>query len=282
MRASSHRAATRQFIIKFGKIMIRVATLLACLLSTVPVLAQQFLNQAPYEKILIPVVIQTPVPGAQGSSWVSRTTVRNDASVPVVFSTQTSGPCSLAPYCPNAVPPKTTIADAGLFAQNPNGGLFLYVGAPGRDALTVFARVQDISRQSQTWGTSIPIVRVDDTYTTTLQVAPIPTGSEFRAALRVYDFEPSETAGMVRVRVYPLDSDTLLTEFTMTLLPQSALPFAPPPFAMIDSLSHAFPQIVSSGRVRIEVSPLTAGLRFWAFVSVTNNETQHVTVISPN
>ena len=33
--------------------------------------------------------------------------------------------------------------------------------------------------------------------------------------------------------------------------------------------------------LRIEVTPVTPGLRFWTFVSVTNNETQHVTLITP-
>lgn len=33
--------------------------------------------------------------------------------------------------------------------------------------------------------------------------------------------------------------------------------------------------------VRAEIEPLTEGLRYWAFVSVTNNETQHVTTITP-
>lgn len=37
----------------------------------------------------------------------------------------------------------------------------------------------------------------------------------------------------------------------------------------------------SSPFVRVEVEPLGEGARFWAFVSVTNNETQHVTLITP-
>jgi hypothetical protein len=33
--------------------------------------------------------------------------------------------------------------------------------------------------------------------------------------------------------------------------------------------------------VRLEVEPVTEGLRLWAFVTVVHNETQHATVISP-
>jgi hypothetical protein len=33
--------------------------------------------------------------------------------------------------------------------------------------------------------------------------------------------------------------------------------------------------------VRIDVEPLTAGSRYWAFVSITNNDTQRVTTVTP-
>jgi hypothetical protein len=47
-------------------------------------------------------------------------------------------------------------------------------------------------------------------------------------------------------------------------------------------LTAAFPQLASAQLLRIVLDPVSADLRFWAFVSVTNNETQHVTVITPN
>ncbi len=33
-------------------------------------------------------------------------------------------------------------------------------------------------------------------------------------------------------------------------------------------------------KVRIEIEPQTTGIRYWAFVSVTNNETQQITTLS--
>lgn len=43
-------------------------------------------------------------------------------------------------------------------------------------------------------------------------------------------------------------------------------------------------EIANKGRLRLSISPLRpdAGARFRAFASVTNNETRHVTVISPD
>ena len=50
-----------------------------------------------------------------------------------------------------------------------------------------------------------------------------------------------------------------------------------PASATLDLLT-TFPEIAAQKRVRVEV---TLGSRLWAFVTVTNNQTQHVTVISP-
>ena len=33
--------------------------------------------------------------------------------------------------------------------------------------------------------------------------------------------------------------------------------------------------------VRVEITPLTAGSRYWPFVSITNNDTQMVTLVTP-
>ena len=44
---------------------------------------------------------------------------------------------------------------------------------------------------------------------------------------------------------------------------------------------EAEPALAGVTSMRIEVVPLTPNLRFWAFVSITNNETQEVTIVSP-
>jgi hypothetical protein len=41
-------------------------------------------------------------------------------------------------------------------------------------------------------------------------------------------------------------------------------------------------EIADGSRLRIEVLPETAGAKLWGMVSVTNNDTQHVTIIAPN
>lgn len=205
-----------------------------------------------------------------------------------------------------AGPPHTTFR-LPLFVPNPNGGAFLYVGSPGVSKVSFTLRVQDVSRQAQTWGTEVPVVREKDVRTGKIQLLDVPVDTHFRSALRIYDFDTSanEPSRQVRVRIFdmcgigPLDgrcSERPLVD-TVLDLPnsfQGMEPFPPvPAMNMIGSLLDAFPQLTSvkptqmaggvsrPATVRIEIDPVSAGLRFWAFVSATNDETQHVTIIAP-
>jgi hypothetical protein len=150
-------------------------------------------------------------------------------------------------------------------------------------------RVQDISRQSQTWGTTVPVVHEDDAYRTTMTLLDIPVSDRFRSMLRVYDFDPDATR-KVLIRIYATNAsakqpeltppDRLLTEFPVTLaLLNPELQSLHPAYAQV-SLSD-IPEVRTAETVRIEVVPQSPAMRFWGFVSVTNNETQHVTNIGP-
>jgi hypothetical protein len=60
---------------------------------------------------------------------------------------------------------------------------------------------------------------------------------------------------------------------------QAALPEYPG-YAQVTDLSTLAP-LGDVERLRLEVEPVTPGLRLWAFVTVIHNETQHATVITP-
>lgn len=48
-----------------------------------------------------------------------------------------------------------------------------------------------------------------------------------------------------------------------------------------ERMLDAYDRGVDSDRLRVEIEPATGQPPVWAFVSVTNNETQHVTAITP-
>ncbi|HET9866940.1 MAG TPA: hypothetical protein VFQ06_06585 [Nitrospira sp.] len=41
------------------------------------------------------------------------------------------------------------------------------------------------------------------------------------------------------------------------------------------------PELQAEDAVWMEIAPVTPGLRFWAMVSITNNDTQQVTIVAP-
>lgn len=240
--------------------------------------AQQLLT-----KVLVPVAVAAELPGAFGSRWITRMQVRNNGAQNIVVapSPDGTGGCAIT-VCPDPVVPARQTVDLRYTAHGayPNPGAFLYV-TPG--ASTTFnVRIQDLSRQSLTWGTEIPVVREADTFTGTLTLIGIPTDDRFRVALRIYDFDGAFN-DPVRLRVFAGDDTTPIAETQLALSSPSGLSDdSSPGYAQIGSLADAYPQLRSTPVARVEIAPLVGGMRIWAFASVTNDDTQHVTTIRPN
>ena len=106
-----------------------------------------------------------------------------------------------------------------------------------------------------------------------------------RETLRIYDFDgPADRVVAVRFFKDDASEAAVETQVTLRTFPAAVIdPVYPevPGYAQIGNFVRAFPELVGASRVRIEILPVTPGLRFWAFVSVTNNETQHVTAVLP-
>jgi hypothetical protein len=111
-----------------------------------------------------------------------------------------------------------------------------------------------------------------------------------RQTLRIYELDARVRQASVRVRMYRIAPenrepgaapDPLLGESTLGLqFPSPETLDAHPGYAAVSDLSSIAPP-GSATRVRLEIEPVTPGLRLWAFVTVVNNETQHATVITP-
>jgi len=234
----------------------------------------------PYERILIPIYGAQAMPGAFGSLWTSEFIVRNNGDSYIEILQRLSGLCGTCPLPP--AQPRTTLAYLAN-VPNPGGGIFLYVPISGMANISFNARVQDVSRQALTWGTEIPIVHEREAVTGTLQLLNIPADDRFRQTLRIYDFDGRDGAQVI-VRVFPNDSSTLLTQSVITLK-QGSIDDSPSPgwpaMAQLAFADIAGASLVNGTRLRLEIMPITPSLRIWAFVSVTNNETQHVTTITP-
>jgi len=243
------------------------------------------------EKLLVPVPINE-IDGAFGSRWKTTLVLTNMDSIPIELQGP-QGTCNM--LCPNPAPvprlqPESTVNVEAMVSSQIIPAAFLRT-APGDAArLGSTLRVQDLSRSNETWGTTIPLLRADDLFAATFGMTGIATDPQFRAVLRLYDVDGS-TPPQVAVRIYRVNEnasitsvqppDELLQEFTpvFTVPNDEHSRFWFPAYAQIPLWTD--PALVGADRIRIEVEPLDARQEYWGFVSITHNETQHVTVVLP-
>ncbi|HXG57844.1 MAG TPA: hypothetical protein VNL91_02365 [Thermoanaerobaculia bacterium] len=249
-------------------------------LLSVPLAADHTGRYANWDRILIPFArLASPLPGENGSLWTVHVMARNNSNAPMFITTDPLLPGEICVQCRGPFAPGETAdpssATMGL-------GQFIYAERAADVSLAV--RVQDVSRQAQTWGTSVPVVRESDVFTGPLTLLDVPVTPEFRVALRVYDFDLFD-GREVKFRLIDSASGVLLADTRARLSAgfngdHRMVGRVPPTFS-IGNLVAEFPQIIAASRIHIAIEPMTPGLRFWAFVSVTNNETQHVTALLP-
>lgn len=242
-----------------------IAVLVALL--SVPLFAQS----TEFEQVLAPFDTMS-FGGLLGSQWAAELWVRNDSAVAVnLFPTTCGGfggphPCTTRIDVPARTTMRLDVANTS--ADHP--GVFLYVP---RD------RVNDVHfnlriRGGLNVGTEIPIVRERDWKTGKATLLNVPLQFGTRVHLRVYTTFPA--GGIQKVRVYGDPGNILLVEREFHG-PMPTDPPVPPLFAPMFDLSAALSGFVAD-RVRVEIENPTP---FWPLLTITDNRTQHVTVVSP-
>ncbi|HEX6084146.1 MAG TPA: hypothetical protein VF266_06450 [Thermoanaerobaculia bacterium] len=201
-----------------------------------------------YERVLIPVLFNGP--GAFGSRWETEVVLQGDP--PGVL--------------PDVSAPLRTDASIQTLFGNRASGLVLFL--PRGHEWSFSSHVRNATQ----WGTELPVVREGDTRRR-IRLQKVPFDPRYRLQLRIYGIDGvGATMSIVQG----------MTWRTVTLRgPCSATPCNSdqPAYASVD-LKQLFAG--STGTQTIELRhPAHQPLRFWAFVTVTDNETQHVTVISP-
>jgi hypothetical protein len=249
--------------------------MIAALALLTPVQAAATVSQ----KILLPVVIVKPVPGALGSLWSSRVDMYYGGSLLLPLVEGTAIPCFFDPcLIGQGLAAGTTYTSVPVPMSSGSIGKFLYVRpAEALPDLAIYVRVFDISRPDTNRGTQIPVVLETAASRQHIQLLSVAIAPPFRSMLRIYDFDPdSSHAVLVRILLPSSDHDLLLDTRSIPLRPP-ADPITYPGYAELD-LSYLADR---AQEVRVEIAPATDELRFWAFVSTTNNQTQHVTLITP-
>jgi hypothetical protein len=275
--------------------MLPRAGFIALLVALVAGGAQAEFQPGDFEKILLPIAGTGATPGGYGSLWMNDFWVFNKSSAAAIFADTTN--CDLrfgGAACELTWDVPSNSQSRGDFAVLPGDppGLLLYLNKANSAATMFNLRVQDISRQAETWGTELPVVREAQFRTDRIELLNIPIDSRFRQTLRIYDPDAHER---VTFRVTFFDTTavargeersggTLIADIVVDA--QAGKTYRPnfprvPSVAQLSTFRQLLPQFTATERVRVEVQPVTEGVRFWAFVSVTNNDTQHVTTVTP-
>jgi hypothetical protein len=213
------------------------------------------------------------VPGIDGAHWTSNTVlfVRSRIDLaPDLCQGLFAGPHCAAPFG------EPISFDNLTRWEKVDGGLLLSVRKIDEDQVDITSRIWDRSRETQTAGTGVPTVREHDFTFGTLQLLGIPLSAHDRYTLRVYDLEGRDGA-RVAIRLYADAETTPRATVERTLTTPKPLSFYPA-YLQLDPASLA--TLAGAGTMRIEVQPLDEGVRIWAFVTVTNNDTHHVTTFS--
>lgn len=224
-----------------------------------------------FEQVLIPV-FPYGVAGANGSIWQTNFWVANTTDHPIVYF---FSECNLSStYCEEVgtYPPQSTRL---MFASDDyyglRGGWF---GLPTDGSLQLQIRLRDVSRSGSPGGVEIPLVRESQFRTSQLNLIGIPRDPRLRVALRFYGMDDG-----VRLRVEQIDGRGVqLEQHDVDLSPSDNSQSRPvPPYAEL-RLSGS---TTAKPPIRIRVTPLTEGARFWAFASITDNETSAVSLVTP-
>jgi hypothetical protein len=225
-----------------------------------------------FEKVLFPIVYNGP--GAKGSVWKTELSVRNSNPYDVEFwQRQDLG----AAVAGKPVALNLPESPRGRFVVLPRGAV---------DGVHFGSRIRDLSRSNDDWGTEIPVVREDDLARGTADLLNIPADRvKYRRNLRIYTPHPS-AAG--EYSVYNMADGHVYYSRGIILSRRAGCNTEPciseePAFAEFTDIDRNLPafSVPTMLGIRITVYGGDPQARFWAFATITNNETQHVTIVSP-
>lgn len=243
--------------------------------------------EAQYERVLLPVWLKDTVPGAQGTQWRTDFWLRNNGQDGARIAAWN---CPPAHACPPIFPltynllPDHSLHNSPAFSTEPrnNPSQLLYIANEDAADVAMSLRVADVSRSSLNAGTDVPVIREDELLTGTAQLFEVPMDDKaFRVLLRVYDLTHTSSTFLVRLYAQSADPAPVAGTYSVTVVtPQSGLFRTEAAYGQLQlsdlAANGALPPVV-----RVEIVPLTAGSRYWTFVSLTNNETQLVTLVTP-
>lgn len=235
--------------------------LLLALFFAVPAAAQELVT------VLLPLAPAQNVPGAHGSLWSTELVIENSSDKNVYLYHYSCIICGAPPPLGVDVflPAQSTVRNPTV-TQNNALGAILYAFPTEAPAVRLHLRVRDLSRQAETFGTEVPVV-TDADFRSTVRLLDVPVDPRFRVTLRIYSLR---TDPPVTVTLLANSGTAPLQTFNVALNHGGA---------QLDPVAGLIGNSAVGSAVRVVVDSPTKE-PIWAFASVTNNDTEDVTVIT--
>jgi len=249
-----------------------------------------------FERLLFPLVVEDH-PGAYGTVWTTEATVRNESDAPLeIFTSECLFRCPFAecivticlPF--QATPPHGRFTESllgrGEIGSVSNPATLLYVPATASANVVASLRLIEETRRANDFGIEIPVVRESGLFTTVLWLPDVPMPAGSRTHLRIYGVESPDGGARLRVRAYPGEQSSATLDVIVDLSSSNVPPTPGPgdyrPMQPSYLLMILPPELTTNALpLRVRIDPVTPGLKFWAMASVTSNDTQHVTLVTP-
>jgi hypothetical protein len=231
--------------------------------------------ESAFEPVLFPI-FQPPVDGAFGSRFETIARVGSTGALngaPALYGVDTQ--CYL--FSPSTFPfdPFGIGNDSVLLTGCSHSvGRVFWIKSGTR--LGASLRVRDTTRQASSHGVEVPVVKRSDFTNDSLVLLGVPADPRFRKRLRVYSLPMRE--GFVNVDINGVGVGQVFFTPSTSLFEPSYGEFTDFPASLpADSFMRVrlFMGRLPDGTIPPNTPP------FWGLISVTNNDTQEITVISP-
>ena len=223
------------------------------------------------EPLLFPIAYEGV--GAYGSRWTTENTIHFLYWVfPLVSFAEP--PCG---GCPTTIDQHDTFERLDKVSYP--AGLALRILRGTRAALAPSSRIRDLSRQAESAGVEIPVVS-ESGFRPLVTLENIPSDARFRIMLRVWSLAPVASPVATCLNK-PLTGGNQPGCFNLAFSQPTANTLA---FASVD-LTPMLQSLAAADNVWLNLGdtlgPSFGQGRYWAMLSITNNDTQEVTIVTP-
>ena len=224
-----------------------------------------------FEPLLFPALFETS--GANGSFWISEAIVSNRSPWRIENYNEISELVCVTLPCGEQLPGGHYEKIRGKSYPH---GVNLLIPRAESSSLAFGLRVRDTSRVAESLGTEVPIVRESELQWNTLTLLDVPVDPRYRSALRVYAVDPGPAQTFsVYVSFINREKHQSSSTFVQMTRSCSVTCAITPAYGQLD-----LPAGAAGESIDIQILP-PGNAPIWALVSVTNNDTQQVTLVSP-